>query len=355
MRKWAKFSYGRYRLQQLNGEACAVWEDGNTGKRRRFRLGVSTEVEGKARLIEFARDVDAAEAGATVGEIWKAYRDDRERDGKQIVTFDHNWKALKPVFAHIMPSQITADLCREYAQGRLRLNRSVGTVWTELNRLRTAMNWAEARNIIPKAPYVWIPSKPDGRTRVLTRDEAARLIEAALMPHVKLFVVLGLATGARSRAILDLTWDKVDFDKGVIHYKREQVIDPLSKAVRKGRASVPMNKLARVALLEAREGALSDHVIEFNGAQVKSVRKGFEAAVRRAELSDDVTPHTLRHTFATWAADADIEDKDVARMLGHSDPKTVRRFYQHQEATSLKHVADVTDLLGERQKRRGKK
>ena len=67
-------------------------------------------------------------------------------------------------------------------------------------------------------------------------------------PHVGLFVVLVFATGARHTAVLDLTWDRIDFVRGTIQFDEDLPPDPMSKAWRKGRATVPMNRGARKAL-----------------------------------------------------------------------------------------------------------
>ena len=81
MGKWRRYAIGRYSLQQLNGVACAVWQE--NGKRRRFRLGVRTEPDGRAALARFA-SVEAASrvAGKTIEELFAAYVIDREMDGK---------------------------------------------------------------------------------------------------------------------------------------------------------------------------------------------------------------------------------------------------------------------------------
>jgi integrase len=137
--------------------------------------------------------------------VFAAYQKDRERDGKQIATFRHNWNALRPTFGTLPPDIIDADLCRSYAEGRLASGVQVGTVWTELTRLRSALNWAVKRRMIPgPAPYVSIPSKPPARKRVLSTDEIERLLDGCVMPHVRLFVILALCTGGRSGALLQL-------------------------------------------------------------------------------------------------------------------------------------------------------
>jgi hypothetical protein len=45
---------------------------------------------------------------------------------------------------------------------------------------------------------------------------------------------------------------------------------------------------------------MANSVVEFNGKPVASVKKGFKTAVGLARLPGRVTPHTLRHTAATW-------------------------------------------------------
>ena len=119
---------------------------------------------------------------------------------------------------------------------------------------------------------MWVPTKPPPRDRVLTQDEVLRLLDACVMPHVRLFVLLALTTGGRSAALLELEWSRVNFEAGTINLKRVEVVNPLTKKVRKGRAVVPMNGLARAQ--EAKAAAISDHVIEWNGEPIKKIRKG---------------------------------------------------------------------------------
>jgi integrase len=99
------------------------------------------------------------------------------------------------------------------------------------------------------------------------------------MPHVQLFVILAMTTGARMGALLGLTWDRVDFEGGTI-----DLIDPTRVQTKKHRPRVPMNATARAALSEAREGAQTRYVIEWSGKPIKSVKKGLEAAGRRSGL-----------------------------------------------------------------------
>ncbi len=341
MGKWRRYAIGRYSLQQLNGVACAVWQE--NGKRRRFRLGVRTEVDGRAALARFASVEAASRVSAkTVGEIFQAYVEDRERDGKLVRCFHDNWRALAGTFSAMQPEAINADVCRAYAKERFTAGRARATVWSELTRLRSCLNWAEKRKVISEAPYVWIPSKGHPRNKVLSEAEFLKLLDSAGMPHVRLFMILCLVTAGRRTAILELTWDRVDFEAGTIDLRLASELDPMSKASQKGRALVPMNNLARAALQEARPAALSGHVIEWNGEPVRNVGKAFRAAVARAGL-EGVTPHTIRHTAATWAWEATTPNK-VARFLGHRNERTTAAIYAHPSAGFATDAARAVDL-----------
>lgn len=344
-KRWRKYSNGPYRLGQLKGQAVVTWRD-EEGKHR-VRLPAKTEAEGRSEVDAFVRrrGLLKAIAGKTIAEIYEAYQDDREKDGKLIRAFEDNWKALAPTFGKLTPDDITADLCRRYTKERcIDQGRSQGTAWTELQRLRSCMNWAMKKRIVTFKPDVWVPQKPEAKGRVLTADEVDALLAGCVMPHVKLFVILALATAGRSTALLELEWSRVDFEAGIINLRIKEVINPLTKKVRKGRSVVPMNDWARVALLEAQKGALTDFVIEWNGEQVKSVRKGFTEAVRRAGLGKDVTPHTLRHTAASWMESGGIPMAQISRFLGHSNENVTRNIYAKPDTTPLLPASKIVDL-----------
>ena len=349
-KRWRKYAVGPYRLGQLKGQAVVVWTDAEGSHRRRLGV-VESEVAARVKLDDWVRKVHVIRAatGATVSEVWARYVADRMLDGKQAPQFRDSWRALEPRFGSLPVDAITADICRDYTRDRIASGVSQGTVWTELTKLRSCINWAFKRRVIASAPYVWIPSKPPPKQRVLTPEEACKLIDACVMPHVRLFVVLALTTGGRKGAILSLTWDRVDFERQSIDLREPDVLDPLTKRVRKSRALVPMTAFARAALQDARASALSGHVIEWDGEPIANIRKGFDEAAKRAGLAG-VTPHTLRHTSASWLASDGIEMERIARHLGHRDPNTSRQIYAKPDVESLRPAADVIDM---RIRRRG--
>lgn len=323
-----------YRLTSYRGAwAVGVWEDGRrTG---RFTLGTTDRKEAERRLEQFRRTAEKP-ANVTVTYLWEAYRADKA--GKRIVdNMEFSGRAVLPFFGHLLPDEVTTDKCRAYSKARKRAGRKPGTVWTELNHLQIALNWAHGQRLIPFAVVLERPSKPAPRDRRLTAAESQRLMEAATVPHIKTAIALMLNTGARAGAVLELTWDRVNMERGIIAYT-----NPDETGRRKGRATVPMNKPLRAVLETAKAAAMTEFVVEYARRQVTTIKRGFAKAVADAGL-EDVTPHVLRHTAASRMAEAGVPMPQIAAVLGHSDSRTTERIYAKFAPGFLRSAVEALD------------
>jgi integrase len=230
--------------------------------------------------------------------------------------FPSLWKALEPAFGHKLGSSVTKEDCRAYAAMRKRKGKAASTIRTELEFLRSCLRHHYGKS----APALWIPPASKPRDRYLTRDELETLLAHISAPHVKLFVILAVSTGARMGAVLDLTWDRVDFKAGTIDFL------PAGRAqTNKRRVVVPMNTRARAALLEAFEGRQTDHVIEYSSQPVASVKKAIRSAANRSGIS--CSPHVLRHTAGVWMAQANVPMQKIAQCLGHTSTRVTELHY----------------------------
>ena len=191
--------------------------------------------------------------------------------------------------------------------------------------------------MIESAPHIWRPEKPAPKERYLSRDEIQRLLDSASAPHVKLAIILLLGTAGRVGAVLELEWERVDFDRGTINLRKSD------SETRKGRAVVPMNGMTRAALSAAREAALTDYVIEYGCDRVKSIRKGFANACERAGI-EDATIHTLRHTAAVYMAEAGIPMSKISQYLGHSNTQITERVYARYAPSHMQDAAEVLNF-----------
>lgn len=325
-----------YRIGRLNGRYVVTWWDG--GKRRRYRLDAQSRKEAEAETIDLIRRETTASNidAATVSDLWHGYR--REKDGRRVAdAMIHEWKAVGPHFGHLRADQVMTDTCRGYTAARRGAGKNDGTIWTELGRLRTVFRWGEAHGLIARAPRVERPSKPAPKDRWLTRAEIERLLAADSAAHINLAIHLMLGTAARVGAVLELRWDRVDFDRGQIDLRVD------ATGPRKGRAVVPMNAGLRAALSLARNAALTDYVIEWAGGPVKSIKKGFSAAAKSAGL-EKISPHVLRHTAAVHLAASGVSMSRIAQYLGHSSTAVTERVYARFAPDHLRQEAEILDF-----------
>jgi integrase len=147
---------------------------------------------------------------------------------------------------------------------------------------------------------------------------------------------------SRSAAILELTWDRVDFLTGIVDLKAPELVDWMKKKVKKGRAKVLMTDWLREELIIAKNQSLTGHVIEWDGEPIKCIRKSFVSVCERAGFghwvarpaTDDpkrrvfvpsITPHVLRHTAISWMEEAGVPMSVISRFAGHDDENTTRK------------------------------
>lgn len=325
-----------YRLTRLRGEWAATWNDA-AGKRHRVTLGTSNHKEAE-RLLKRHKIANEKPAHVTVAYLWELYR--AENALKRIAgNMVFSGKAILPEFGSERPDEITVAACRSYISKRQNIGRKDGTIWTELNHLQVVLNWAHKHRHISSQIVLKRPEKPAPKDRRLTKDEGQRLLDAASVPHVQLAIALMLATGARSGAIMDLTWDRVDFKAGLITYALRD------SKTRKGRATVPMTNDLRKRLEEARKGSLSEYAVEWAGKPVRSLKRGFARAVAHAGLKG-VTPHVLRHTAASWMAEDGVPMTEIAAVLGHSDSNTTERIYAKFSPSYLRRAIHSLEMSG---------
>jgi len=272
--------------------------------------------------FEAGRENPAPPDAPTISAILDAYRADREKEG---VRSDHTLKnscnQVATILGRLLPEHLSQETIRRYANERKLAGRQAGTVLRELGTLRAALHWAKREKWITAAPDFRMPVKqPAPRDRWLTREEAAALLDACTTPHVRLFVLLALSTGARKEAIAELTWDRVDLARGIVDFgmghgnKRRTVVPVSGKALDEIRAAFAVRTTACV--------------LEWGGRPAGDVKIAFGKACRRAGL-EGVTPHVLRHTAATWMVIAGIELEEVARFLGTTKEMIERVYGKH--------------------------
>jgi integrase len=244
---------------------------------------------------------------------------------------------LAPFWQGRTVAEVTRETCRAYEKARAR---SAGTVRRELGVLRASINHGYKNGRLTRVVAIHVPDRPEPRDRWLTRNEAAALLRAALSEprvrlHLPLFILLGLYSGARKEAILSLRWSQVDLDAGRIDFNT-----PGARRTNKRRARIPIpGRLLWHLRRASKRGTELGFVISENGKRLGDVKRGFASACRRAGL-EDVSPHVLRHTCATWLMQRGVPMWEAAGFLGMSR-ETLERVYGHHHPDYLRSAAEA--------------
>lgn len=329
----------RWKICTYRGKPAAT--RGSKDAKRRITIPESYPggPEAFVRRLNAEAEIARRPGPATIDRILELYIEDRAAAGiVNISRIKEVRRSLKDVWGRLYPEELDTTACREFIKRGRRKKLSDATIRSELAYLQAALNFAAASKVIPSAPKLEKPPPPRPRDRWLSRDEVRKLLEACQAPHAKLFVILSIATAARPKHLLELTWSRVDLRSRIINLD-----NPTKDRTAKGRARVPINDAALEYLLEAQKVAQSDHVIEYDGKPLSSVRKAIDTASRHAGI--EVTPYVLRHTAGVWMAQAGIPLAEIAEYLGHTDINTTRRVYAKFHPDHLRKASRSLEIV----------
>ncbi len=239
---------------------------------------------------------------------------------------------------------------RGHGRGRARaLSRT--TVRHVSLTLRTALRDAVRRGVLAADPLAMVraPRRAETQIVILTREEAARLVDAAVDEPFGAADVVAVTVGLREGELLGLRWDDIDRGRRRLRVRgnatrgldgRRHVTAPKTAA---GRRDLTLPLVAVEALTRTpRTGDLvwpGPH-----GGPVPAPT--FVSAWKTARERTGIRPvnfHALRHTAATLALEDGTPAHDVARMLGHSTVATTLRLYAHATDASTRALADRID------------
>lgn len=340
-----------YLKQADTGVWYVHWTENRIGKR------VSTKTKNQAEAAAFlSRWLQNTEKSGvpskdmTVADVWTVYKAKRFPDGN--AGADFAWKNLDGAFGKLRAAAVTQALIDDYVDQRVagKIGRKVQpqTVAKELSYLVAALNFCSdpRRALIAKSGPFDLPAAGDPRDRWLRTHEIQRLLSAAAsmrkgdrLSRGERFLWLALETAGRAQALLELTWDRVDFETGMISLNV-----PGRRKTKKRRADVPMSAALRPVLLRAHAERENDYVLDratpiWQTIQSIAVAAGLAPRGERVSATG-ISPHVLRHTAATHMARRGVSIFHIAKVLGNS-VTTTERVYAKYVPGDLQKAVDL--------------
>ncbi len=244
-------------------------------------------------------------------------------------------------------SQITPSLLRAYLQHLQEIGLARASRARKTATLRSFFAFLVRQALIPISPAVGLRTVKTGRRLPkFLRDDQMTMLLAAPDPASPLglrdraLLETLYASGMRAGELVALSLEDVDFDEGVIRVigkgDKERVtligreaVQALNRYFRKGR---PLLMTAQTAdhgavFVNRYGGRLSD----------RGVRKMFTRYCEAASAGMKITPHVLRHTFATHLLANGADLRLVQELLGHSSLATTQ-MYTHVTTERLQEV-----------------
>ena len=338
------------------------------------REGVSEEdagelMEAGLRLVQHAKGGTLSEATARefCNRVLKASGTAGEIKGESVREFFDNWiagkklskaehtglryKGAKEAFlksldkrADLPLSTVSAKDIESFRDARLKIVGS-GTVSDDLKILRSAFNRARRQGTIHVNPCeaVDIPKSTAQAREPFTPADVTALVKAATDDEWKTVILLGFFAGLRLGDAVRLTWEAVDFEKGLLTFRAQKT---------KRMESLPIHKVLSEHLKKIagdKAGAISPELAKLSIPGRSGLSRKFLDIVKKAGLDSDIGEklkgkrrrftaksfHSLRHGFVTAMANQGVSKELRMKLAGHTS-EDVATGYTHHEAEVLR-------------------
>lgn len=237
-------------------------------------------------------------------------------------------------FASSGPREIKEKDVRDYLEYLADSGKSASTLNTAYSALQFYFGKILRRKFFINLPRA---KKEKKLPVVLSKSEVKRMLELTQNPKHYCILSLLYGTGMRVGEIVKLKMEDIDFERKQIHIFR-------GKGAKDRYVMLPESLID--ALTRQRKLKKTDDFVFTNGRGgrmiERTIDKVVKQAVERAEISKKVSPHTLRHSFATHLLEQGTDIRYIQELLGHAKLQTTQ-IYTHVAANNLESIKSPLD------------
>ena len=204
------------------------------------------------------------------------------------------------------------------------------TVKTALDVVSMIFDYAIIKKQIKSNPcdYVKLPNGLKRTERELPNDTEIQKVKDSIDCHFGHFAYLILFTGIRRGEALALRSENIDFENKIIHIQNSIYFESNRPEIKETKTRAGNRN---VYLLDCLIPILKDKQGYIFGGEEPMTEQAYRRAWERycKESGVTITPHQLRHAYATMLYENEISAKSAQRLLGHADIKTTLEIYTH--------------------------
>ena len=264
-----------------------------------------------------------ARHGLTVAELCDQYS--ARDNGKKPITIKSDKSRIKlhikPKLGKLRVASITSEQIEDFMHSL-----SAGSQGRTVGLLGAIFSYAVKRKIVSVNPCVGVEKPPEvKRNRRLSDTEYVQLGEALKNSPISNIFTLLAVTGWRSSEAKNLRWDELDLPRSTA----------ILSDTKSGMSVRPLSRAA-IDIIEAqpkRGQYVFDHG---HGKPIDQMRYQW----LKLGLDKTITPHVMRHSFASLAADMGLSDNTIASLLGHKGQSITSR-YMHGSDKALIESANL--------------
>ena len=202
--------------------------------------------------------------------------------------------------------------------------------------------YAEDEEVIAKNPLARVkrPKPGEPNTQGLDRAELAALLSAAETPRDRALVTLLSLVGLRVSEALAADVSDLGHERGY------RTLSITRKGARRGRVPLsPRVAEAIDAYLAGREDGPLFVTSTGRRLTARAAARTVASLAKRAGIDKKISPHSLRHSFATLSLDAGASLRDLQAAMGHADPKTTMGYDRSRERLDAHPVHLLSGLI----------
>jgi integrase len=279
--------------------------------------------------------------------IWEEFYSYAKANKKSYLMDERNYKKhIKPIFGQKNVKDLASLDFEKFKQELMAKGLEAQTIKHQLTLIRTIINYAIKHNILKNFTNpmgdgkVKMPEIDNKRQGYLTKDQAKKILEILKSTHQLTYhlTALLLFTGARFSEITGassqknktgvdtrLKWADVNFDNNTIFFK---------KTKNGNERHIAMNGVLRETVEYLYENKVNENVINnSDGGIILRMPDYFSTAVENVIAGNNardakykITAHSLRHTHASWLAEAGLDILQIKEQLGHKNIEMTMRY-----------------------------